>query len=246
MMASSWWIWVITHSSFILLVIFLAILDSIDGSHVSNRQSNASYIYIYIYISYMPVYLPVKINTRMFLKQLIFYDAENSTPLVGSNPRTLDYILSSINSRNVSDHQSNASEIYYYILRDPKQEFVYGNDKNMNCRCPMTAILNYTTCGKTVPFTAWHMAKMDSAQKLQIETSNEVLFLLNAHRSLSRALFQFLSWLVDVLIILVSFRTPRFYFVPCLTSTYLTVLGITKASFVHFPINEFLSWKRIC
>ena len=36
--------------SFLLVIVFLAILDSIDGGHVSNRQSNASSIYIYIYI----------------------------------------------------------------------------------------------------------------------------------------------------------------------------------------------------
>ena len=55
----------------------------------------------------------------------------------------------------------------------------------------MTAILNFKICGKTVPFTAWHMAEMDSAQKIHIEETNEVLFLKNAYRSLSRAIFQF-------------------------------------------------------
>ena len=43
-----------------------------------------------------------------------------------------------------------------------------------------------------VPFTAWHTTEMDSAQKNQIETINEVLFLKNAYRSLSRAIFQML------------------------------------------------------
>ena len=57
----------------------------------------------------------------------------------------------------------------------------------------MAAILNFTNCGKTVPFTAWHTAEMDSAQKIHIETTNEILFLKNAHMSLSRAIFQFLT-----------------------------------------------------
>ena len=60
----------------------------------------------------------------------------------------------------------------------------------------MTAILNFTICGKTVSLTAWHMAEMDSAQNFHLETTNEVLFLKNSYRSLSRAIFHFfLSWL---------------------------------------------------
>ena len=56
----------------------------------------------------------------------------------------------------------------------------------------MAAILNFTHCGKTVPFTAWHMAEMDSAQKIHIETTtNEILLLKNGYRSLSRVIFQF-------------------------------------------------------
>ena len=68
--------------------------------------------------------------------------------------------------------------------------------KNMNWICPMTAILNFMICGKTGSFTAWHTAEMDSEQNFHIETINEVLFLKNAYRSLSRAIFQFLSWLM--------------------------------------------------
>ena len=82
--------------------------------------------------------------------------------------------------------------IFLYI-RAPNQEIVFGNDKHMNCRCPMTAILNFTICGKTVPFTAWHTAEMDSAQKFHIVTTNEILFLKNSYRSLSRAIFQFVD-----------------------------------------------------
>ena len=63
--------------------------------------------------------------------------------------------------------------------------------KNMNWICPMTANLNFMICGKMVSFTAWHTAEMDSAQTFHIESTNEVLFLKNAYRSLSRAIFQF-------------------------------------------------------
>ena len=50
-----WWLHhngfgLITLFSFIILISFLPILDSIDGDHLSNCQSNAAYIYIYIYI----------------------------------------------------------------------------------------------------------------------------------------------------------------------------------------------------
>ena len=107
-----------------------------------------------------------------------------------SNPRSLNYIPSSI-TRHVSDHQSKVSQIYFYISGSPNKEIVYGNDKNMNWICPMTAILNFAICGKTVSFTAWHTEDMDSAQNFHIETKNEVLFLKNAYRSLFRAIFHF-------------------------------------------------------
>ena len=55
----------------------------------------------------------------------------------------------------------------------------------------MAAVLNFTNGGKTVLFAAWHTAEMNSAQKIHIETTNEIPFLKNAYRSLSRAIFQF-------------------------------------------------------
>ena len=112
-------------------------------------------------------------------------------PWWGSNPRSLDSIPSSI-TRHVSDHRSTkASQIYFYISGSPNEEIVYEMTKIMNWICPMLAILNFTICGKTVSFTAWHMAEIDSAQNFHIETINEVLFLKNAYRSLSRAIFHF-------------------------------------------------------
>ena len=113
----------------------------------------------------------------------------------GSNPRSLDYIPSSINSRHVSDYQSNASQIYFNVSGDPNEEILCENDKNMNCRCSMTAILHFTNCGKTVSFTDRHTAEWNSAQN-HIGKTSEVPFLKNAYRSLSRTIFQFLSWLL--------------------------------------------------
>ena len=50
-------------------------------------------------------------------------------PWLGSNPRPLDYIPSSIDSCHVSNLQSNASHIYLYISGAPNQKIIYENDK---------------------------------------------------------------------------------------------------------------------
>ena len=78
---------------------FLAILYSLDGRHVSNRQINASYMCVCVF-----VYLPVKVGTRMSLKRRHFMRWKIAHPWWGLNPRSLDYIPSSINSCHVSDH----------------------------------------------------------------------------------------------------------------------------------------------
>ena len=44
-----------------------------------------TYIYIHIYVC-VSIYLPVKVNERISLKQWTFYDVENNTPLVGLEP----------------------------------------------------------------------------------------------------------------------------------------------------------------
>ena len=48
---------------------------------------------------------------------------------------------------------------------------------NMNLRCPMTAILNFTIYGNIVSFTAWHTAEMDSAQKSHKNDKWSIFFL---------------------------------------------------------------------
>ena len=50
-------------------------------------------------------------------------------PWWGSSPRSLDYISSSIISRHVSDQQSNASQIYFFISGGPNQGIIDENDK---------------------------------------------------------------------------------------------------------------------
>ena len=61
--------------NFILLIKFLAFWIPLM---VVMYQIVKAMQYIYIY-----VYLPVKVNERMSLKQSTFYYVENSTPLVG-------------------------------------------------------------------------------------------------------------------------------------------------------------------
>ena len=80
---------------------------------------------------------------------------------------------------------------YIFIYQGLRTKKLYTKmAKNINWICPMTAILNFTICGKTLSLTAWHTAEMYSAQHFHLETTNEVLFLNNAYRSLSRAIFQ--------------------------------------------------------
>ena len=138
------------------------------------------------------IYMPIKVQKQMSLKRSTWKIAH---PWWGSNPRSLDYISSSIYSCHVSDNQNNASWIYFYMSVAPNQKIVYENDKNMNCRCRMTAILNFTICGKRCHLQLGIRQKWIQHKKIHIETTNEVLFLKNAYRSLSRAIFYFLTWL---------------------------------------------------
>ena len=109
-----------------------------------------------------------------------------------SNPRSLDYMPSSI-TRHVSDHQSKASQIYFCISGSPNKEIVYENDKLYELNMSDDGHFEFYDLWENGAFTDGHTAEMDSAQNLYIETTNEVLFLKNTYRSLSRAIFQFLS-----------------------------------------------------
>ena len=59
---------------------FLAILYSLDGRHVSNRQINASYKCVCVCISACEGW-----HTNV-LETSTFYEVENSTPLMGLEP----------------------------------------------------------------------------------------------------------------------------------------------------------------
>ena len=116
------WIWqlhhngfgLITISIFILLITFLAILNYVDGVHISSHQSNAPYIYIYI----LYIYLLVKgkeypSNSPHFMRWKLAH------PWWGSNPRSL---TSSIN-HHVSDHQNKAN-IFLYMRVSTQRHFI--------------------------------------------------------------------------------------------------------------------------
>ena len=119
----------ITLWSFILLITFLAILDFIDGVHISSRQSNAPYINIYIHIYIYYLYICLQRVTHVYAwNSPHFMRWKLAHSWWGSNPRSLDYIPGSI-TRHVSDHQSKASPIYFYISGSPNKEIVYENDK---------------------------------------------------------------------------------------------------------------------
>ena len=179
----------ITLLSLILLIRFLAISDSIDGGHVSNRQSNAAYIYIYIYICLYICLLRLRNechwNSRHFMTWKI------APPWWDSNPRSLDYIPNYIDNRHVSDHQRNVSQVYIYISGGSKPRNCIGKWQKYELQMSNDSHFEFDDLWKMVPFTAWHTAEMDSAQKKHIETIHEVLFLKNAYRSFSRAIFQF-------------------------------------------------------
>ena len=172
-----WWLhhhgfWLITLFSFILLISF----DHIYIYIISISISISISIYLSIYMWYIYIYIyicPQRLRNECPWNSQNFVTCKIAHTQWGSNPRSLEYIPSSINSRHVSDHQNNASQIYFYLSGAPNQEIVFGNDKNMNCWCPMKAILNFTICGKRVPFTAWHTEEMDSIQKFHIETTND-------------------------------------------------------------------------
>ena len=163
MAASSQWLWV-NHS--LKLYTTYHVFGHFEFHwwcpYSQSSMQCTTYIYIYTCI-YIYIYISLCLlretheylwNSPHFMRWNLAY------PWLGSNPRSLDYIPSSI-TRHVSDHQRKASQIYFYISGSPNKEIVYENDKNMNWICPMTAILNFTTCGKTVSFTAWHTAEMD-------------------------------------------------------------------------------------
>ena len=116
-------------------------------------------------------------------------------PWWGSNPRSLCYIPNSINSHHVSDHQSNASQIYFYISGAPNQAIIYENDKIYELKMSNNGHFEFSIYGETVSLPPWHTAKMDSAWKIHIEQETKYFFSKMSTGLYLGLYFNFLSWL---------------------------------------------------
>ena len=88
----------------------------------SKQCTTHTYIYVYIYIYACKGQHEYPWNSPHSMRWKLAH------PWWGSNPRSLDYIPSSI-TRHVSDHQSKASQIYFDISGSPNIETVYENDR---------------------------------------------------------------------------------------------------------------------
>ena len=106
--------------------------------------------------------MPVKGNARISLKQATFYEVEISTSLVGLE-LTISQLYTEFHSSSCLRSSKQGISKYISIYQGLQTNKLYAKmTKNINLICPMTAILNFTICGKTVSFTAWHTAEMDS------------------------------------------------------------------------------------
>ena len=125
----------------------------------------------------------------MYLKQSTFYDAENSKPLVGLEP-TISRLHNEFHLQPSCLRWSKQCIANIFLnIRDSKPR--NNIRKWQNYELQMSDGCHF----EFYEFTAWHMPEMDSAQKFHIETTNEILFLKNAYRSFSRAVFHLLTWL---------------------------------------------------
>ena len=116
-------------------------------------------------------------------------------PWWGSNPRSLDYIPSSINSCHVSDNRSNASHIYFYISEAPDQEILYENDKKYELKMSDDGHFEFYNLWENGVIYSLAYGRNGFSTKNSYRTNKWSTFPKNAYRSLSRAIFQFLSWL---------------------------------------------------
>ena len=87
------------------------------------------YIYTYIYIIFIYIYICLYRVTHEYpWNSPHFMRWKLAHPWWGSNPRSLDYMPISF-TRHVSDHQSKASQLYFYISGSPSKEIVHENNK---------------------------------------------------------------------------------------------------------------------
>ena len=142
--------------------------------------------------------MPVKGNTRISFKESTFYKVEISTSLVGLEP-TIPRLHTEFHySSCLWSSKQGISNIFLYI----------GVSKQRNCirKWQKKYELNMSDDGHFEFYDLWENGVIYSLAygrngfntKFHIETTNEVLFLKNAYRSLSRAIFQFLSRLIHV------------------------------------------------
>ena len=147
---------IIMDLGYLLFALFI-ICWSISDCWWSCIQSSKQYVHTCVCVCLsvsVPVYLPVKVNTGMSLKQSTFYEMENSTPLVELD-RTYDRSITYrvpiivIMSQIIKAIYLKYISIYHRLQT---KKWYTKMAKNMNWRYPMTAILNFTIYGKTVSF----------------------------------------------------------------------------------------------
>ena len=111
-------------------------------------------------------------------------------PWWGSNSRSLDYIPSS-NTCHIWDHQSKASQIYFHTSGSPNKEIVYENDKKYGLNMSDDGHFEFSDLWENGVIYSLAYGRNGFSTNFHIKTTNEVLFLKNAYRSLFRAIFQF-------------------------------------------------------
>ena len=187
----------ITISSFILLIMFSVILGFIDGAHISSCEIDAPYIYICIcmylgiYICiYIYIYMPVKGNTRISLKQSTFYEVEISTSLVGLEPMISRLHTKFHYSSCLRSSKQGISNIFLYIKVCKQRNCIRKLQKMWieYVRWRPFWILRFVGKRCHLQLGIWQKWIQ---HKIAYKSNKWSIFLKNAYRSLSRAIFQF-------------------------------------------------------
>ena len=83
--------------------------------------------------------------------------------------------------------------------------------------------------------------EMDSAQNFYIEITNELLFLKNAYRSLSRAIFQFFVLTKMIELLFITGTLKKSVCLVCIILIIITLLILTALPPSHSPLSLSLS-----
>ena len=141
-------------------------------------------------------YMAVKVKKRMPLEWSTFFDVENSTPLAELEPTI------SIKTHKTITHKKNKKQcilnIFLYISGSKQRNCIRKWQKYELQMSDDSHFEFYDLWKNGAIYNLAYGRYGFSTQKNHIETSNEVLFLKNAYRSLSRAIFQFLTWLISL------------------------------------------------